>query len=400
MERILKKSLAFRAALLIAGTSIGGGMLAIPLVTAKCGFLGALFITLFVWAFMTATGLLLLEATLNLPEGANFLSIAEHYLGKWGQRITGALFLFLYYFLMVAYVAAGGMLLHGFWETVTRSTISEVTSFGLFGILFGFVVYKGPKSIDRVNVILTLGMGLLFLSLFFGGIPHISSMNLKGGYFPSILLAAPILFSAFGYHNIIPSLVTYLKRDREELRKAIIMGTTIPLVVYLLWQFLIIGALPLSQLERVLSEGLPVTLALANLKGGSPIPLIGNLFAFIAIATSVLGVSFSLVDFLADGFKVKSLGSHRLILTLLTFFPPFFCASIDPTIFDKALGIAGGIGESLINGVIPVALVWSLRYVQRKDFNPFVRGGKQGLIALLAVALLVMGIEIMHLVWS
>ncbi len=45
--------------LLVAGTTIGAGMLAIPLVTATAGFLPAFIITFFVWLFMLLTGLLL-----------------------------------------------------------------------------------------------------------------------------------------------------------------------------------------------------------------------------------------------------------------------------------------------------------------------------------------------------
>ena len=70
--------------LLIAGTTIGAGMLGIPLVTSQCGFVPAIIITVIVWAFMLATGLLLLRATLWMPNHSSFLSISRHFLGRWG----------------------------------------------------------------------------------------------------------------------------------------------------------------------------------------------------------------------------------------------------------------------------------------------------------------------------
>ena len=114
MEIVNTNFQIIRAAFLIAGTTIGAGMLGIPLFTAACGFYPALLMTFGVWAFMLLTGLLLLEVSLNMPEGASFLSLASRYMGAFGVAITGGLFVFLYYSLMVAYVAAGGLLLGNF----------------------------------------------------------------------------------------------------------------------------------------------------------------------------------------------------------------------------------------------------------------------------------------------
>ena len=71
--------------LLISGTTIGAGMLGIPLLTAKAGFLPAVAITIGCWLFMLATGYLYLEATLWMYEGANVLSISRRFLGKSGK---------------------------------------------------------------------------------------------------------------------------------------------------------------------------------------------------------------------------------------------------------------------------------------------------------------------------
>ena len=66
---------------LIAGTTIGAGMLGIPLVTADAGFFPAVCASLGVWAFMVLTGLLYVEVALSLPAGANIFTMAGHYLG-------------------------------------------------------------------------------------------------------------------------------------------------------------------------------------------------------------------------------------------------------------------------------------------------------------------------------
>ena len=96
---------------LIAGTMIGAGMLGIPLVTGASRFLPGILITILVWFFMYCTGLLFLEVTLWMKDGSNVLSMSQRFFGKWGRWLSGGMFVFLYYCLMVAYFAAGSPLL-------------------------------------------------------------------------------------------------------------------------------------------------------------------------------------------------------------------------------------------------------------------------------------------------
>ena len=142
--------------LLIAGTTIGAGMLGIPLVTAKAGFIPAMGITFAVWLFMAATGLLYLEATLWMHEGANVLSMSRRFLGRSGRIAAGGTFLFLYYCLMVAYYAAGAPIFASL-----LGIGASVWTYLAFGIVFGGIVFFGIKAVDRINYIL---MAAMFLS--------------------------------------------------------------------------------------------------------------------------------------------------------------------------------------------------------------------------------------------
>ena len=94
----LKKTSIFQiisGSLLIAGTTIGAGMLAIPLVTGVAGFWPASIVTTFVWLYMLLTGLLFLEATLWMHRGANVLSMTKRFIGEKGRLLAGGTFVFL-----------------------------------------------------------------------------------------------------------------------------------------------------------------------------------------------------------------------------------------------------------------------------------------------------------------
>src|SRR3990172_3097710 len=88
--------------LLIAGTTIGVGMLALPIVTGPGGFLPSILVYLLCWAFMLCTGLLLLEVCTWMPPETNLISMAQRYLGKSGKVICWFVYLFLFETVMIA----------------------------------------------------------------------------------------------------------------------------------------------------------------------------------------------------------------------------------------------------------------------------------------------------------
>lgn len=380
--------------LLIAGTTIGAGMLGIPLVTAKAGFLPAMGITVAVWLFMLATGFLYLEATLWMQEGANVLSMSRRFLGKSGKWLAGAVYLFLYYCLMVAYFAAGAPIFLSF-----LGLDPSVWGYLLYGVVFGGIVVFGLRVIDRVNYILMIALLLSYVALVGVGVPQIAGERLVSQDWSKVVFAAPILFSAFGYHNVIPSLTNYFNRNVSILRGAIFWGTFIPLVIYLVWQWLIIGVVPISAIDEALAAGKPATAALQSLVGSRWVQTFGQFFAFFAIITSMLGVAFSMVDFIADGAGKKAeKRSIRIPLCLAVFIPPFIFSIIDPGIFVTAIGFAGGFGEAFLNGLLPVALVWVGRYHRKLGEKEQLPGEKPMLATLFFLGFLVMILELIFLV--
>lgn len=298
--------------LLVAGTTIGAGMLGIPLITSECGFFPACLITALVWLFMLLTGMLLLKSTLWMKGPVSFLSLSKRFLGRGGEVFTGVMFIFLYYSLMIAYFSAGSHLLMNLFNVFFGLRLSFVASGCFFSAFFFVVILISPKSIDRVNIGISLLMFAAWFLIMGIGSSHVNMHRLEEVNFRTMWMALPLLFGAFGYHNIIPSLVTYLNRDRKALILSITIGTLLPLMVYLCWQWLIMGSLPKEAIHETLQKGLPVTFALQRITESPAIFITGQLFALFAIVTSVLGVSFSLIDFLADGFRRSPKGKNRI----------------------------------------------------------------------------------------
>lgn len=389
-ERSVSLKKLINGTALIAGTTIGAGMLGIPLVTAQAGFLPAVCSTLCVWIFMAMTGILYVEVALSLPSGANIFSLAGHYLGRSGKIAAGGMFVFLYYCLLIAYISGGAPLL-GYLCHAFGLSLDPNASLLLFTVLFGTIVYLGSKVITRVNLILTVAMFFAYALLISKGSSEVMLQQLSTMHWSKMGYALPILFSAFGFHNVVPSLCTYLQRDAKCLKLSILCGTGLALCVYLVWQWLILGSLSEPAIQVALQQGQPVTVALQTLTGKSTLFAIGQSFAFFALVTSFLGVAFSVSDFLRDALKRVVKTSGRGIFILLTFLPPALCAFWNPHLFEKALSIAGGFGEAFLNGLLPVALAWKFQKVKQGGEGLYANKGVLG--SLFAFGLFVMGLE-------
>ena len=100
------------------------------------------------------------------------------------------------------------------------------------------------------------------------------------------------------------------------------------------------------------------------------------------------------MDFIQEALGKRKHFNRRIYAILLALIPPLVCVALDPHLFDRALGVAGGIGESLLNGIYPVLLFFLIHKGQQ---GPMKMGKKLFLSALFLFSLFVMGIEIRHL---
>jgi tyrosine-specific transport protein len=380
--------------LLVAGCCIGAGMLGLPVLSAQAGFQPSLVMFVICWLFMLYTGLLLLEVNLWYGGEISIITMAERTLGRGGKIVSWLVFLFLFYSLMVAYVAASGSLITDFIGDMTGHYWHHGIGSLLFSMLFGVLLYLGIGAVDWFNRLLMLGLMLSYIILVGVGTSHVQPTLLQHRDWTAATMVIPAVIISFGFHNLIPSLTTYFHGDAKSLKWVIIVGSAIPLMIYLVWEWLILGIVPLQNFQVALDQGEIATEALKNAVGVSWVVDIAQAFAFFAIVTSFLSVSLSFVDFLADGLKIKKTPKGKVILTLLVLGPPFLCALLYPTIFLIALNTAGGFGAVILFGILPALMAWKGRYTQKLALPQLVPGGKPLLIAVMAFALWVIVLQI------
>lgn len=382
--------------LLIIGTTIGGAMLALPMATSEMGFINSIIFLIACWFIMTASALLILEVNLWLPANSNLISMAKATLGKWGQLIAWLSYLLLLYALLAAYISGGGDFLQHLLLTFNLKVSVWIASLLFAGIL-GVVVYRGIRSVDYLNRGLMFAKFGVYILLVACLLPFVSFNNLTGGELKYFAGSITVIITSFGFAIIVPSLRTYFKDDVVKLRRAILIGSIIPLICYLLWDIAIMGVIPgtgESGLIAMLHSGNSASgfiVALSDLVHSKAITLFTRIFTAICLATAFLGVALGLSDFLADGLNVVKKGSGNLIVYTATFLPPLLISLFYPGAFVAALSYAG-IFCGILLVLLPVLMVWSGRYYHKKLAHGYqVRGGKLLLIVLAVAAVLIIG---------
>lgn len=340
---------------LVAGTTVGAGILAIPTVTQEAGFLASAITCILCWLYMVVTGLLIAEVNVNTmcelgSGGVSLVSMAMRTLGKLGVQVACWSYILIHYALLVAYVARSSVILTNFLGIPHQRFIGAVNGILVFGIIISFAALVGVASGD------------------------LQWNSLLQANFEAVPFSIPIITLAFVYQNVVPVLCTNLEGNLSKVRTAIVLGTAIPLALFLIWDAVILGTIPNFD-----TSGNKVTdpLELLRSENGTVGPIIET-FSFLAIATSFIGFVLGLSDFLSDLLKLPT-GQSKPLPYLLTLFPPLVLALLDPEIFFKALDFAGTYGVLVLFGILPAAMSWSERFSndsQALKAPPLVPGGR------------------------
>ena len=378
--------------LLVAGTMIGAGMLAMPLTSAGIGFGFTLVLLLGLWALLTFSALLFVELYQTAESDAGIGTLAEQYFGKTGRIIATAVLIIFLYALIAAYISGGGSLL----KDLLPESFGDKVSVLLFTVIFGSFIVIGTHSVDKINRVLFFVMLAAFAVVLSLMLPEIKFDNLMATPIDNALIisASPVFFTAFGFHGSIPSLNKYLDGNVKALRISTLAGSAITLCAYILWQMSTHGLLTQNEFLQILKEDatlnglVKATLAIT---GSNIIAGAVKLFSTLALVTSFLGVGLGLLECIEDLLKRSfNISAGRISLGLMTFIPPLVFALFYPEGFILALGYAGQM-FAFYAVVLPVSLVWKAR--QTHTNLPYkVWGGNLTLIIVLVLGVIITSI--------
>lgn len=313
----------------LTGTIIGAGILGLPYVFAKSGFFIGLLWLIVLGGIMVLMNLYLGEVTLRTKENHQLAGYARIYLGKWGSRIMFFAMVFGVYSALLAYLIGEG------------ESFSQLLGFGtpliwgiVFWIVMTFLLGQGLKELKKVETWGVLAIIALVLGIFVYFLPSVDYTNFFFiGKSHLFLPIGVVLFALLGFTSI-PELRREIEGDEKKFKKAILIGSLIPVGLYVLFSMVFIGVL-----------GVDVT-EVATLSFGPFVTILG----IFTMLTSFFVLSFSLKDLYEADYGLSK--ANIFVLTSLLPLALFLIVTIlrwDS--FIEVIGI-GGVVSGGLTGIL------------------------------------------------
>ncbi|MFH0819569.1 MAG: aromatic amino acid transport family protein [bacterium] len=342
--RIYNKNFYFALSTLI-GTIIGAGIFGLPYAIYQSGiFLGLVYL-LVLGFIMIIIHLLYGEVVLRTEKTHRLVGYGEKYLGEPAKMVLTLSALFGLYGSSIVYIILGGEFLNNIFSgfLINNSFFYSLIFFAVVAIL----VYFGLKTIKKSEFYLTALLLVTIVIILFLGLTKIHSVNYQAIKLKDVFLPYGVIFFALNGAIAIPELKSILKRKQKLFKKTIILGTLIPLAIYLLFTLVVIG----------ITGGGTSPEALTGLKNklGDGMVLIGSLFGFLAIATSFLVIALHLKETFIYDYHLTNLTAW-----LLACFVPLLLFLAGFANFIKIIALVGAI----MGGIDGIAVV--LIYLKAK----------------------------------
>ncbi len=365
----MNKNSIFAVATLV-GAIVGLGMFGIPYTASKAGFFIGIAYILILGFVTLLLHLMYGEIVERDKEKHRLTGCIEEYFGKTWKKISGAVIILSIYAALLAYIIVGG-------EFLALLFSGSLSPFA-FGIIFWLVlsigVMVGIRMISEIELLMTGLMVSFVFALFIWGSGSINTSNFSvfdvSGFF---LPYGVVLFALSGVFAI-PEIRELLKINGPRYKQAIIWGSFIPIVIYILFTVSVVG-ISGSETSKEALQGLVPYL-------GAGFMRFGAIFGIFAIATSYLVLGINLKHTLEYDWRV----SRRVSAVLVAIVPIiFFISGIQQ--FIEIISFSGAVFGAII--AIAIVLIYrkAIRFGPRKpgytlNIPNYLQWGLLGLFAL------------------
>lgn len=291
----------------LVGTIIGAGVLGIPYVVAKAGYLTGLVVMLLLSVFFVFVYLFFGEAIMRTKGNHQIPGLAEVYFGKRGKLVMLIIMILNAYIALIAYMIASGDALVNLFSYFSPaiSLFSNPLFFSIiFVVLLSLIIFKGLNIIEDSELLITGFLLLCVVLISFLSFKHIDVQNLVTFSPQKIAMPYGTIFFAFLGFSMIPEAVRIVKKKKKMVKPMLIFAVLVPLFVYVLFSTSIVGVMGPNTNEVG-------TIGLENVIGPEMI-LVGNFFLLFAVTTSFLAICFALKDIFTVDYKFSNVLSWFL----------------------------------------------------------------------------------------
>ena len=332
----------------LTGTIIGAGILGLPYVFARSGFLAGLFWLIVLGAVMIFVNLALGEITLRTKGRHQLSGYAYKYLGKWGKRAMFFAMIFGIYSALTAYLIGEGESL----SKLIPGNIHPLVFGIMFWLLMTLLLKEGLKGLKKIETWGVIAITTIIIGIFIRFAPTINVSNLAT--FNPANFTIPIgvvMFALLGFTSI-PELRREIKGQEKLFKRAIIIGSTIPIILYIIFSATFIGVLGSSITE------------VATLSFGPLMTILG----IFTMLTSYFVLSFSLYDTFKFDTKVNK-KTNFLFTSIVPLILYIIITQFDFIGFALILGI-GGVISGGVTGILILLMAKKAKENTRNKKDP------------------------------
>jgi tyrosine-specific transport protein len=341
----------FYAIAVLIGTTIGAGIFGIPYVIAKFGFFPGLFYLIFLGMVTLFLNLFYGEVALRTKKSHHLTGYAEVYFGKKGKYLTFFAIIFGLYGALIAYLIIIGDFLFTIFLPIFAGNPLFFSL--IFFALCALAILLDFKIVGWVELLMSFFLILVIIIISFFGFFQINSQNLFTFNPSQFFLPLGVILFALGGALAIPIMEDLLEKEKYFLKKAIIFGTLIPLLVYILFAFISVGVAGKEIGENAIL-GLEKFL-------GQKILLLGTIFGILSVTTSFLSIGLALKRIYNLDFNL-----NKLLSWFLALFLPLFIFLAKITTFIEVISLSGTISMGLSGIIIVLCYLKAKKLGQEK----------------------------------
>lgn len=324
-QGVYKKSVSVAdAVFMITGMTIGAGILGIPYVVAQVGLkIGLAYIIVF-GLIMLALNLILGEIAVRTRESLQITGFVGKYLGKWPKFIINIMIVFGSYGALLAYISGEGQSLANLFGG--NSAVWSVVFWGIAST----AVWRGLQTVKVAERILSLVVMALICGLSIYILKDFKMATWVYSDLSQIFLPYGVILFALNGTSAVIEAHALLPRDNKSFKKALIIGSLIPVAIYVLFALAVVGATGLQTTEIA-------TIGLGQ-RFGQGVMIISNVFAILAMSTGFIGSGIALKqNFIWDN-KLNRYFSEFLVISV-----PIVLFMAGLRQFITILSISGGV---------------------------------------------------------
>jgi len=362
-----------RAIAVLIGTTVGAGIFAIPYAFSQVGFFWGLVYLIILALIVLAVELCYGEIILRTKEPKEMAGYVETYSGKTGKIFISLSLILGIYAALTAYLIGVGTYL----ETLIGPLLGGNLMF--WGIVFwalgSLICFLGIGTMSRFELLMSFCLIVLVFILFVISLPYLDFKNFSIVTSKNLFLPFGVILFALGGATALPTMRKILGEEAAFLKKAVLIGLGVPLIVYAFFAFIILGVTGQGVSEEAL-------IGLSKFLGNKSL-IIGGIFGILAMSTSFFALSFVLKEFFRQDYKIKNFAAWVLTVSVPLF---LFLTGFR---FIYVIGISGTI-LSGFQGIILIDTYYKAR--QKKEREPEFKFNLPKLLAYLIYLVFIFGI--------